>query len=126
MAGLAGKDGSVVIGSDTMEETNNWSLDLGTDMHEDSALGDEWKSKVAGLSEWNATVETSWLMSDTAQVAVQNAFLNKTTVTPKLYTNASNYYTGTAYISGLSISDPVDGIVTCSMSLTGTGALTYA
>ena len=84
MAGLAGKDGSVVIGSDTMEEVTSWSLDASADMLEDTALGDEWKTNVAGLGEWSATVEVSWLMSDTAQVAVQNAYLNKTTVTPKL------------------------------------------
>ena len=126
MAGLAGKDGSLVIGSDTMEEVNSWNLDLGTDMLEDTALGDEWKTVVAGLSEWSATVEVSWLMSDTAQVAVQNAYLNKTSVAPKLYTNAANYYTGTAYIETMSVSDPVADLVTATMGLKGNGAMTYA
>jgi len=126
MAGLAGKDGSLVIGSDTMEEVNSWNLDLGTDMLEDTALGDEWKTVVAGLSEWSATVEVSWLMTDTAQVAVQNAYLNKTSVAPKLYTNASNYYTGTAYIESMNVGDPVGDLVTATMGLKGNGAMTYA
>ena len=126
MAGLAGKDGSLVIGADTMEEVTSWNLDASADMLEDTALGDEWKTNVVGLSEWSATVEVSWLMSDTAQVAVQNAYLNKTSVTPKLYTNASNYYTGTAYIESMSISDPVGDLVTATLGLKGTGALTYA
>jgi predicted secreted protein len=126
MAGLAGKDGSLVIGSDTMTEVQSWSLDVSTDMLEDTALGDEWKTNVAGLSEWSGSAEVSWLMSDTAQVAVQNAFLNKTTVTGKFYTNASNYYTGTAYIESMSISDPVGDLVTATLNFKGSGALTYA
>lgn len=126
MAGLAGKDGSVVIGSDTMTEVTSWSLDVSTDMLEDTALGDEWKTNVAGLSEWSGTVDVSWLMSDTAQVAVQNALLNKTTVTAKLYTNDTNYYTGTAYCESISISDPVGDLVTATLNLKGSGALTYS
>jgi len=126
MAGLAGKDGSLMIGASTMAEVQSWSIDTSTDMLEDSSLGAEWKTNVAGLSEWSASVEASWLMSDTAQVACQNAFLNKTTVTPKLYTNATNYYTGTAYIESISISDSVGELVTASLSLKGTGAMTYA
>lgn len=127
MAGIAGKDGKLVIASDTMAEVTNWSLDVSTDMLEDTALEDEWKTNVAGLSEWTATVEVSWLMSDTAQVACQNAFLNKTTVAPKFYVNAANYYTSTAaYIESMSIADPVADLVTATLSLRGSAALTYA
>ena len=125
MAAVAGKDGLLKIGNDTMAEVQNWNLDASAEMLDSASLGDEWKEKTPGLGEWTATVEVSWSMGDTAQVAVQNAFLNKTSVSPKLYTNSTNYYSGTAYVSSLSVSDPVDGLVTASMELAGSGALSY-
>lgn len=126
MSVAAGKDGSVKIGSDTMIEVQSWDLDGSTDLADSASLGDDWKEKTPTLNEWSATIEVNWDMSDTAQVAVQNAWLNQTSVSPKLYTNAANYYSGTAYISSLNVGDPVDGLVTASMELTGSGACTYA
>jgi hypothetical protein len=42
-----------------------------------------------------------------------------------MYVDASNYYQGEAYISSLSIEDPVDDVVSISIEFTGTGALTF-
>ena len=56
---------------------------------------------------------------------MQDAFLNGTTVTVKLYVDGTNYYKGEAFINSLSIEDPVDDVVSISIEFTGTGALTF-
>ncbi len=124
---LAGKSGKLEIGTSVVSEINNWSLDIGTDTLEVTALGDDWKEFIAGLKEWSASSEGTFNIpaDNTGQKAVQDAFLNGDMVTVKLYVNATNYYSGSAYISSLNVEDPVDDAVTISFEFQGTGALTY-
>lgn len=125
MAVLTGKNGSVKIGADTMNEVQSWSLDIGHDMLEDTALGDNWKSYVAGLGEWTSSIEVKFDLTDAAQSALHTAMLNGTSITVKLYTNATNYYTGTGYISSFSIEDPVEDLISASLEIQGSGTLSY-
>ncbi len=127
MAGLAGKAGSIKLTTNTIAEVQDWSLDIGTDMMEDTALLNDWKSFVAGLKEWSASAESSWAVAtDTnGQTAAQAAFLAGTTVEVRLYVDGTNYYSGNAYITGLSVSTEVSGIVTASWDFQGTGELSY-
>ncbi len=125
---IAGKSGKVMIAAATVTDIGNWSLDLGVDVLEDTSLGDDWKTFIAGLKEWSASAEGTWnVASDTAgQKALQDAFLAGNTVALKLYVNATNNYSGNAIITGISIEDPVDDIVSFSVEFQGTGAPTYA
>lgn len=127
---VAGKNGKVVIGASTTEKVvgiKNWSLELSLETLETTALGDDWKNYITGLKEWTASSEGDYnVPTDTAgQKALQDAFLNGTIVKVKLYVDATNYYTGEAYISSLSIEDPVDDVVSISIEFTGTGALSF-
>lgn len=126
MAAAAGKGGKVMIGANAVASVKSWSLDASADTLNTEALGDSWKSVIIGLKEWSASVELDWDMSDTAQTAIQTAYLNGTSVSVKLYTNATNYYSGTAFISSLSVETPVDDLVGATAELSGSGALSYA
>lgn len=127
MAAIAGKDGLAKLGANTITQVQSWSLDITQDLLDSHALGDEWKEVIEGLNDWTASIEFSWDIPNDAngQTALQTALLNGTSVTLDLYTNASNYYEGTAYVSSFSIETPVDGKVSGSMELKGSGALTY-
>ena len=127
---VAGKNGKVVIGSSGTKKVvgiKNWSLELSLDTLETTALGDDWKNYITGLKEWSASSEGDYEVpvDSDGQAALQEAFLNGTTVTVKLYVDGTNYYTGEAYINSLSIEDPVDDVVSISIEFTGTGALTF-
>lgn len=127
---VAGKNGKVVIGASASKKVvgiKNWSLELSLDTLETTALGDDWKNYITGLKEWSASSEGDYEVPvDTeGQKALQDAFLNGTTVTVKLYVDDTNYYKGEAYINSLSIEDPVDDVVSISIEFTGTGALTF-
>ena len=127
---VAGKNGTVVIGAEGSQKVvgiKNWSLELSLDTLETTALGDDWKNYITGLKEWSASSEGDYEVPvDTeGQAALQDAFLNGTTVTLKLFVDGKNYYTGEAYINSLSIEDPVDDVVSISIECTGTGALSF-
>lgn len=127
---VAGKNGKVVVGSSSTTKVvgiKNWSLELSLETLETTALGDDWKNYITGLKEWTASSEGDYEVPvDTAgQAALQTAYLNGATVVVKLYVDATNYYMGEAYISSLSIEDPVDDVVSISIEFTGTGALSF-
>ena len=126
MAALAGLSGSVKIGSNTVAEVAEWSLDVGLDTADVSAFGDSWKRYVAGLRSWSGSFTGRWDMTDTnGQAALQTAILNGTTVALRLYVDATKYYSGTAFITGSSPSATVSGTVDVDFSFTGTGSLSY-
>ena len=127
---VAGKNGKVVIGESATKKVvgiKNWSLELSLDTLETTALGDDWKNYITGLKEWSASSEGDYEVPVDAdgQQALQDAFLNGTTVTVKLYVDGTNYYKGEAFINSLSIEVPVDDVVSISIEFTGTGALTF-
>ncbi len=124
---IAGKSGKLGLGVNTVVDVSSWSLELGTDTLDVTALGDNWKKFIAGLKEWSASAEGFYSVhTDTnGQKALQDAYLNSTEVSLRLYVNAVNYYSGSAYISGLTVEDPVDDTVSVSFEFQGTGALAY-
>lgn len=127
---VAGKNGKVIIGESGNQKVaaiKNWSLELSLETLETTALGDDWKNYITGLKEWTASSEGDYeVPTDTqGQAALQEAYLAGTTVIVKLYVDGTNYYQGTAYISSLSIEDPVDDVVSISLELTGTGELSF-
>lgn len=127
MAAIAGKGGSAKIGANTIAEVTSWSMDISADMLDSTSLGDDWREFIAGLNGATGTVEVKWDIPNDAngQTALQNALLNGTTVTLNLYVNATNYYSGSAYVSSLSVEDPVEDLVTATFEAQFTGAVTY-
>jgi predicted secreted protein len=124
---IAGKSGKLGLGANTVVDVSSWSLELGADTLDVTALGDDWKKFIAGLKEWSASAEGFYSVHTdaTGQKALQDAYLNSTEVSLKLFVNATNYYSGSAYISGMSVEDPVDDTVSISFEFQGTGALSY-
>ena len=104
---IAGKNGKVIIGTGTTKVVGikNWSLELSLETLETTALGDDWKNYISGLKEWTASAEGDFEVTTdtTGQKLLSDAYLAGTTVEVKLFVDATNYYTGTAYINSLSI-----------------------
>ena len=124
---IAGKDGKVMIGINAVADIKSWSLDISHDMLEDTAMGDSSKTFISGLLESSATADGTWVIStDTnGQTALQTAFLAGTSVSIKLHVDTTHYYSGTAYISSLSVENDVADLVTVSLEFQGSGAISY-
>ena len=129
MTAIAGKDGLIKVGagSNTVAETSNWSLDISTDTIDVTAHGDEWREFIAGLRSWSGSIEASWDMTDTnGQKALQDLMTGTPAVIAvELYANASNYYSGDIWVTGISVGTPVEGKVSVSFDFTGNGQLSY-
>jgi predicted secreted protein len=124
---IAGKGGSVKLTANTVADVTSWTVDIAIDMLDSTSLGDDWREYVAGLAGATGSVECNWAVAtDTnGQTALQTAALAGSTVTLNLYTNDSNYYSGSAYVSNVNVADPVDDLVTATFDFQYTGTVSY-
>lgn len=101
MSRKVGKDAKVSIGTVTISEMCNWSIDgISTDEFDASAFGDTWKEFEYGMKD-GGTVSFSghYDPEDTAgQLALQKANLYNSALTNlRLYIDSVNYYTPCQY-----------------------------
>ena len=128
---IAGKAGAVYIdaaGGTPAEaaDIQSWSLDVSADALDVTAFDDNgWRTFVAGLKGWTATVEAKWNYAD----ANQKDFWDNlgASVDLKLYIDEANtkYFSGTGIVTGVSPSVSVDGTADVTFTIQGTGSLTY-
>jgi|TARA_R110002072_G_scaffold15938_1_gene63269 hypothetical protein len=125
MAVHTGSEGTVKVGSNTIAEIRSFSIDETHDAIEKTAMGDSYRSFSTGLSSWSGSIECWWDETDTSG---QGALDVGASVTLNLYpegaTTGDIYYSGTALISGKTISASADGMVEASYSVQGSGGLT--
>ena len=132
MAAIVGYLGQVGVGSATAANIKQWELPLAADKYEVTPINiaaPGWKQYLPGLTGSEAKIDVFFDTTDTnGQVALQNAILNGTSVTLKLFLTAStshNYYSGTAYVTGLDVKTPVNGAVEAAITAIFSGAITF-
>ena len=126
MAVLKGNAGSVKLSTNTVAELRDWQLEVSQEFVDTTAFGDTMRENTATFASWSGTASGSWDITDTnGQLALQTAWLAGSTVTPRFYVSAANYYSGLAYVNA-SISAAVDGVVQISYTFTSAGALSYS
>lgn len=135
MATVHGKDATVSIDDsggtarDISPYCNSVEISFEIDAPEDTAFGDAWRSKVVGLKDVSVSIEghydtTATVGSDTVLGAamISTAWSSLTcSISPD---NGTTTYAGEAILTSYTVSPPVDGIVTFSAELEGTGAWT--
>ena len=130
MSALAGYGGEVLFASAVVAELGEWNLTIDRDNIDTSAFQSSpgWKTNIAGLGGWSATVSGSFDHTDsTGQAAIITALLGGSSMTPKFSTNAgTNYYSGTAYPTNVALKVPVAGKQDFSCTFKGTGAIAYS
>ena len=127
MANHTGSEGTVKVGSNAVAEIRSYSVEQTGDTVEDTTMGDSWRTHKATLKSWTASVDCYWDESDTTG---QGALGVGTEVTLNLYPEGSatgdSYYTGTAIVTGKTVSASFDGMVESTINVQGTGALTQS
>ena len=124
MAIHKGSEGLVKVGANTVAEVRSYSIDETADTIESTSMGDAAKTFESSLTSFSGSVECFWDETDTAQVAMSIG----STITLNLYPEGSDsgdtYYSGSAVITGKTVSGAHDGLVEASISFQGSGALT--
>lgn len=127
MANHKGSEGVVKVGSNTVAEVRDWSLEETADVIEDTSMGDAARTKQAGLTSASGSVNCYWDETDTTG---QGAMTVGSSVTMNLYpegaTTGDTYAACTAIITSASKTASFDGMVESSFSFEVTGAVTWS
>lgn len=125
MATHTGSEGTVKVGANAVAEIRSFSLEESGETIETTSMGDAARTYVAGLKTFTGTIECFWDETDTTG---QGALTVGSEITINVYpegdTSGDTYYTGTAIVTGASLSSSFDGMVERSFSIQGSGALT--
>ena len=127
MATHKGSEGTVHVGTNAVAEITSYSLDEAADTIEDTSMGDTARTHQVSLTSWSGSVDCFWDETDTnGQVALSVG----SSVTIKFYPEGSSsgdtFYSGTALVTGKTITGSFDSMVSASISVQGTGAITTA
>ncbi|MDC2863498.1 phage major tail protein, TP901-1 family [Bacillus sp. BP-3] len=83
-----------------------------------------WKESLQGFKEWSIDADGCFIESDAAYGLLETAFLNSENVNVYIELPSGTKYTGNCTITDFSLEFPYDDLVTYSISLQGSGALT--
>lgn len=83
-----------------------------------------WKESLAGFKEWSIDCDGAFVESDAAYGLLETAFLNSKNVNVYIELPSGTKYKGNSTITDFSLEFPYDDLVTYSISLQGSGALT--
>ena len=124
MATHHGKEGVVTIGGTTLGYATGFTVDSTHDVVEDTALGDSMKSFLAGRGTFTASIDMNFDETDSGQTAlVQGAELTFAFI-PEGNESGDRKFSGTGIVTGMSVSVPLDGVITRTVTGQGTGGLT--
>lgn len=125
MATHKGQEGTVKIGANAIAEVRSYSIEETADTVEDTVMGDTARTFLPSLTSWSGSVDVFWDETDTTG---QGAADVGSSITLNLYPEGSTtgdvYYTGTAIVTGKTVTGSFDGMIEASISFQGTGALT--
>tara|TARA_B100000767_G_scaffold177734_1_gene166115 strand:- start:251 stop:640 length:390 start_codon:yes stop_codon:yes gene_type:complete len=127
MATTKGSEGLVKVGSATIAEVKSYSLEESADTIETTKMGDAARTYLPSLTTFSGSVDCFWDETDTAgQIALAVGASVTLVFYPEGATSGDTYYSGTALVTGKTITGSFDGMVEASISVQGTGVITTA
>ena len=124
MATHHGKEGVVTVGGAAVGELTSFTLETTGDVVEDTALSDGTKSFVTGRTSFSGTLEMHFDETDSPQETLLAGASISFVLLPEGNTAGDASYTGTGIVTGMSINNSMDAIVSRTVTFQGTGALT--
>jgi len=124
MATHHGKEGVVTAGGTGIGELTGFTLETTGDVVEDTALTDATKSFVAGRTSFSGTLEMHYDETDSPQQTLTAGSSISFILLPEGNSSGDESFTGTGIITGMSVTNGMDAIITRSVTFQGTGTLT--
>ena len=126
MATHHGKEGVVTAGGTGVGELTGFTIETTADVVEDTALTDATKSFVAGRTSFSGTLEMSYDETDSPQQTLTVGSSISLILLPEGNVSGDEKFSGTGIVTGMSINNSMDAIVSRTVTFQGTGALTRA
>jgi hypothetical protein len=128
MATHTGSEGTVKVGStNDVLEIRSYSVEETADTAEDTSMGDSYRTFKTTLKAWTGSVDVFWDELDTTG---QGALIVGSEVTvrfmPEGSASGDAYLTGSAIVTGKTVTGSFDGMVESTITLQGTGSLSAA
>ena len=124
MATHHGKEGVVTVGGTGVGELTGFTLETSADVVEDTALTDATKSFLAGRTSFSGTLEMNFDETDTSQTnlvaGAELAFI----LLPEGNSSGDRSFSGTGIVTGMSVTNSMDAVISRNVTFQGTGALT--
>ena len=125
MATFLGKGGTVQVGSNAIAEIRSYNIDENIDVVEDTSMGDAAKSYLASIKDFSGSVDVLYDDTDTnGQTALSVGSSVTLNFAPEGTGSGAVKLTGTAIVTGKTVTATHDGLVESSISVHGTGGLT--
>ena len=125
MATHLGKEGTVQVGSNAIAEIRGFSIDETIDVVEDTSMGDSSKTYLASIKDFSGSVDVLYDETDTnGQTALSLGSSVTLNFAPEGTDSGDVKLTGTAIVTGKSITSSFDGLVESTITVQGTGGLT--
>lgn len=115
--------------TDVLAQCTSYSLDKQLESVDVSHIGSASKTFTSAQESWSSTMEVSYDQDDTAQAKLLERSAGASTPIYVSYfyegaTVGDKYLTGQGFLTGISWSQEPNGVITASVSIQGTGALT--
>ena len=124
MATHHGKEGVVTAGGTGIGELTGFTLETTGDVVEDTALTDATKSFVAGRTSFSGTLEMHYDETDSPQQTLTAGSSIAFILLPEGNSSGDRSFTGTGIVTGMSVNNSMDAIISRTVTFQGTGALT--
>ena len=124
MATHHGKEGVVTVGGTGVGELTSFTLETTGDVVEDTALTDATKSFVAGRTSFSGTLEMHFDETDSPQTSLVAGASLAFILLPEGNSSGDRSFTGTGIVTGMSVNNSMDAIISRTVTFQGTGALT--
>ena len=124
MATHHGKEGVVTAGGTGIGELTGFTLETTGDVVEDTALTDATKSFVAGRTSFSGSLEMHFDETDSPQTSLTAGSSIAFILLPEGNSSGDRSFTGTGIVTGMSVNNSMDAIISRTVTFQGTGALT--
>ena len=124
MAVHHGKEGEVVVGGTAVGELTSFTLETTGDVVESTQMSDGAKSFIAGRTSFSGSLEMHFDEADSVQTQLTSGASITFKLLPEGSSTGDRKFEGAGIVTGMAVTQPLDGIVSRSVTFQGTGALT--
>ena len=124
MATHHGKEGVVTAGGTAVGELTSFNIETTGDVVENTKLSDAVKSFTTGRTSFSGSLEMNYDETDAPQQTLTAGSEISFVLLPEGNTAGDESFTGTGIITGMTVSNVMDAVVSRSITFQGTGALT--
>ena len=123
MATHHGKEGVVTVGGTAVGELTGFTLETTADVVEDTQLTDAAKSFITGRTSFSGSLDMNYDEGDAQQETLVVGSEISFVLLPEGNTAGDQSFTGTGIVTGMSITNGMDAIVSRNVTFQGTGSL---